>query len=156
LIHHQFESTNSTLNLFTEYRKAFLFFDENHDGQITLKELESAMKRCGQHPSKIELKRILNEADKDSNGVITYDEFIALMKNSEKRAKFTKEQVREQFKFFDKDKDGFIEKSEMLQIVRELSLDNMFPEKVIEDMFLEADVDGDGKISFEGYRLFVT
>ncbi|VDD97106.1 unnamed protein product, partial [Enterobius vermicularis] len=144
------KNQTNCLETILEYKKAFSFFDENDDGQITLRELESAMNRCGQYPTKLELKRIMIEADKDKNGVITYDEFVTLMKGNENRTKFSSEQIREQFDLFDKDKDGFIERAEMTQIVQELALDNMFPENVIDEMFLEADVDGDGKISFEG------
>ncbi|CAJ0959355.1 unnamed protein product, partial [Mesorhabditis belari] len=138
-----------------DYKKAFDFFDANNDGYITADELEAAMNKCGQYPSKLELRLIMHHGDNDKNGVITFDEFAHLMSGSTTRNKYTYAQLQEQFQMFDKDKDGYIEKQEMIEIVRELALSSSFPRNVIEQMFKEADVDGDGKISFEEFVLAV-
>ncbi|CAB3399535.1 unnamed protein product [Caenorhabditis bovis] len=138
-----------------EYKQAFHFFDANNDGHITIDELEKAMRKCGQTPSKLELRLIMYHGDNDQNGVITFDEFAHLMNGTSSMSQYTYSQLREQFDMFDKDKDGFIEKMEMISIVRELSLQASFPSKVIEQLFNEADIDGDGKISFEEFVLAV-
>uniref|UniRef100_A0A1I7YVS4 Calmodulin n=1 Tax=Steinernema glaseri TaxID=37863 RepID=A0A1I7YVS4_9BILA len=138
-----------------DFRRAFKFFDANNDGYITLDELESAMNKCGQHPSKLELRHIMTQGDRDQNGVITFDEFTALMRDNECRSKYSHHQLREQFQMFDKDNDGYIERSEMTGIVRELSLGRFFPNHVIDQLFREADVDGDGRISFEEFVMAV-
>jgi len=62
-----------------EYRQAFSFFDANRDGHITAEELEQAMNKCGIHPTKLELRVIMSEGDKDKNGVITFDEFVQMI-----------------------------------------------------------------------------
>ncbi|GMT07466.1 hypothetical protein PENTCL1PPCAC_29640 [Pristionchus entomophagus] len=142
-------------SLMEEYKAAFDFFDENKDGCITKEELHLAMNKCGQRPSKLDIALIMSQGDHDDNGVITFDEFTALMKGKCTRGKYTYSQLREQFELFDKDKDGFIEKLEMIEIVRELALGSSFPREVIEQLFKEADVDGDGKISFEEFILAV-
>ncbi|VDM43659.1 unnamed protein product [Toxocara canis] len=154
-----------------DYKRAFHFFDTNHDGKITIEELEAAMNKCGQHPSKLELRLLMMQADTDRNGVITFDEFTQMMRDGKKRCKYSREQLYEQFQLFDKemedeikqgcdhcecvhifkDKDGYIERNEMSGIVYELELGKMFPEKLIDQIFQEADVDGDGRISFEGH-----
>ncbi|KAK0397340.1 hypothetical protein QR680_002090 [Steinernema hermaphroditum] len=138
-----------------DFRKAFKFFDANNDGFITQEELESAMNKCGQYPSKLELRFIMSQGDRDQNGVITFDEFTALMRENECRNKYSRHQLREQFQMFDKDNDGYIERSEMTGIVRELSLGRYFPNQVIDQLFREADVDGDGRISFEEFVMAV-
>lgn len=146
-----------------------MFFDANNDGYITVDELERAMNKCGVYPSKLELRVIMSQGDVDSkfkkrfksnmsriiyfseNGVITFDEFVQLMRNQDSgRTKYNSQQLYEQFQLFDKDKDGFIEKNEMIEIVRELNLGRFFPISVIDQLFREADVDGDGRISFKG------
>ncbi|KAH7701418.1 Protein K03A1.4 a, partial [Aphelenchoides avenae] len=132
-----------------EFRKAFQFFDANHDGYITADELERAMNKCGVYPNKLELRMIMSQGDKDKNGVITFDEFIHLMQSQVCNSKYNERQLRDQFNLFDKDHDGFIERGEMRSIVRELSLGRYFPDHVIEQLFNEADIDGDGKISFQ-------
>ncbi len=53
-----------------EYRKAFSFFDANRDGHITVEELESAMKKCGIHLTKLETKMIMIDGDKDSEWLL--------------------------------------------------------------------------------------
>lgn len=50
---------------FTEYKRAFHFFDVNHDGKITIDEMEAAMNKCGQYPSKLELRLLMLQADID-------------------------------------------------------------------------------------------
>ncbi|CAO4385857.1 unnamed protein product [Caenorhabditis nigoni] len=142
-------------NKIEEYKRAFNFFDANNDGRITIDELEKAMQKCGQRPTKLELRLIMYHGDNDQNGVITFDEFAHLMNGTSSMNQYTYDQLREQFDMFDKDKDGFIEKMEMLSIVRELSLQASFPRQVVEQLFNEADIDGDGKISFEEFVLAV-
>uniref|UniRef100_A0A1I7RZQ8 Calmodulin n=1 Tax=Bursaphelenchus xylophilus TaxID=6326 RepID=A0A1I7RZQ8_BURXY len=141
--------------MFAEFKKAFQFFDANHDGYITAQELELAMNKCGVYPSKLELRFVMSEGDRDGNGVITFDEFAALMENQDRRLKYDNQQLWEQFRMFDKDNDGFIERGEMTQIVKELALGRYFPTNVIDKLFREADVDGDGKISFEEFAMAV-
>ncbi|CAI2357420.1 unnamed protein product [Caenorhabditis sp. 36 PRJEB53466] len=142
-------------NKIEEYKRAFNFFDANNDGRITIDELEKAMQKCGQRPTKLELRLIMYHGDNDQNGVITFDEFAHLMNGTSSMSNYTYDQLREQFDMFDKDKDGFIEKMEMISIVRELSLQASFPRQVVEQLFNEADIDGDGKISFEEFVLAV-
>uniref|UniRef100_A0AC35U642 Calmodulin n=1 Tax=Rhabditophanes sp. KR3021 TaxID=114890 RepID=A0AC35U642_9BILA len=139
-----------------EYKNSFSFFDANNDGFITADELQKAMNKCGVFPSKLELRMIMNEGDKDRNGVITFDEFIELMRNQENKMKYTEKQLKEQFRMFDKDNDGFIEREEMTKIVKELSLGAFYPKHVINQLFKEADVDGDGKISFNEFVMAVS
>lgn len=42
-------------------------FDLNHDGEISSNELYKAMKQLGLNPTKMEVKRMIKEADKDGN-----------------------------------------------------------------------------------------
>ncbi|KAE9549441.1 hypothetical protein FO519_007354 [Halicephalobus sp. NKZ332] len=143
-------------DLVEEYKRAFMFFDANNDGYITVEELERAMNKCGVYPSKLELRVIMSQGDLDKNGVITFDEFIELMRNQDSaRVKYNSNQLYEQFQLFDKDKDGFIERNEMIEIVRELQLGRFFPISVIDQLFREADVDGDGRISFQEFTMAV-
>ncbi|KAI1732238.1 EF hand domain-containing protein [Ditylenchus destructor] len=143
-----------------EYRKAFTFFDANHDGYITTTEMENAMNKCGVFPSKLELRLIMSQGDKDKNGVITFDEFCQLMRNQEltgigARERPDEDQLWEQFRMFDKDNDGFIMREEMTQLVKDLSLGSNFPDHIVDQLFREADIDGDGKISFDEFVMAV-
>uniref|UniRef100_A0A914VM24 EF-hand domain-containing protein n=1 Tax=Plectus sambesii TaxID=2011161 RepID=A0A914VM24_9BILA len=79
------------------------------------------MNKCDQFPTKLELKLLMKQADKDQNGVITIDEFVDFM-NTPKRCQYSSEELLEQFRLFDKDKDGFITREEMISIVTEFGL----------------------------------
>ena len=51
--------------VFSEYREAFNLFDRDKSGEISIRELEIAMRSLGQNPSEEELKRLIAEVDKD-------------------------------------------------------------------------------------------
>ncbi|KAF7640127.1 hypothetical protein Mgra_00000574 [Meloidogyne graminicola] len=156
-----------------DYQSAFDYFDVNKDGHITVHELETAMNKCGVYPTKLELRIIMNQMDKDKNGLITFDEFSSMMRlqrkeqnsqriQSQKRLinlsneqPEIKKELLDQFRLFDKDNDGFILPEEMKNLINELRLGKNFPEKVVDQLFLEADTDGDGKISFEEFVIAV-
>ncbi len=50
----------------SDLKAAFAFFDENGDGHISFEELGLAMNKCGQHPTKLQLRLLMTECDKDS------------------------------------------------------------------------------------------
>uniref|UniRef100_A0A914XH33 EF-hand domain-containing protein n=1 Tax=Plectus sambesii TaxID=2011161 RepID=A0A914XH33_9BILA len=108
------------------------------------------MNKCDQFPTKLELKLLMKQADKDQNGVITIDEFVDFM-NTPKRCQYSSEELLEQFRLFDKDKDGFITREEMISIVAEFGLGGDFPRDVIDTLFQEADTDGDGMINLDEF-----
>ena len=156
-----------------DYRNAFAYFDLNKDGKITLQELESAMSKCGVYPTKLEIRIIMNQMDKDKNGVVTFEEFAHMMRIQEKEQQTQKQQSQkrvlylsaeqpeirkellDQFHLFDKDNDGFILPGEMKMLIRDLRLGQSFPASVVDQLFSEADTDGDGKISFEEFVMAV-
>jgi Ca2+-binding EF-hand superfamily protein len=137
-------------NELEEIKKTFRSFDKNNDGHITMEELEQVMKQCGQNPTKLEVKLLMNQVDKDHNGKITMDEFCDYMANPP-RHRYAEDDLRGRFEIFDKDGDGFITKPEMTEIVAELELGAEFPVEVIESIFEEADVNHDGKISYQEF-----
>lgn len=65
----------------TEFKEAFSVFDKNGDGNISAKELGIVMRSLGQNPTEKELDKLINDADKDGNGTIDFDEFLVMMAN---------------------------------------------------------------------------
>ncbi|KAH7824384.1 centrin [Monocercomonoides exilis] len=65
-----------------EMRKAFAIFDEDHTGKITLKQLRRIAKELGEELSDSELQAMIDEFDKDQDGVINENEFIEIMKQT--------------------------------------------------------------------------
>eukprot|EP00884_Botryococcus_braunii_P005512 jgi/Botrbrau1/14962/Bobra.0018s0065.1 len=65
--------------------RAFQSFDTDNSGYITTDELEAALK--GQAGSTAEeIKKILQEVDKDGDGRIDYEEFCAMMRKDAQEA----------------------------------------------------------------------
>jgi centrin-1 len=62
-----------------EIKEAFDLFDSDSTGAIDAKELKVAMRALGFEPKKEEVRRILQEIDKNGDGVIKYDEFLDIM-----------------------------------------------------------------------------
>jgi len=80
-------------------RKVFQSFDYNGDGKITAMELEAAWESVFQESTEsLDFKEIIEEIDKDGDGAINYEEFIAAFCKS-RRGSMEKEKVeREQEK----------------------------------------------------------
>ncbi len=57
-----------------DFVEAFKYFDTNGDGKITHSELQRVLKKLEISISKQEVKKMINELDKDGNGTIEYAE----------------------------------------------------------------------------------
>eukprot|EP01025_Chloroclados_australasicus_P049366 TRINITY_DN5618_c1_g1_i1.p1 TRINITY_DN5618_c1_g1~~TRINITY_DN5618_c1_g1_i1.p1 ORF type:complete len:498 (-),score=89.57 TRINITY_DN5618_c1_g1_i1:1369-2862(-) len=62
--------------------KAFQHFDTDNDGCISRSELEVALKQHFGDIQENELETIIEEVDKNHNGTIDYDEFVAMMRKT--------------------------------------------------------------------------
>lgn len=58
----------------------FRLFDADNDGTITLSELRIGMVRLGEFLPPGEVEKIMDAADTNKDGVISFDEFCAIMK----------------------------------------------------------------------------
>ena len=62
-----------------EFKEAFLLFDKDGDGTITVFELGTVMRSLGQNPTETELQDMINEVDEDGGGSIDFTEFLTMM-----------------------------------------------------------------------------
>jgi calmodulin len=60
-----------------EVRLAFGRFDEDGSGFIDVPELQHAMKQLGEDMTVQEVKEMIAEADKDGDGLLSYEDFAA-------------------------------------------------------------------------------
>merc|ERR1719359_2031628 len=60
--------------------KAFRLFDDDETGSVSLKNLKRVAKESNQVLTDDELQEMLNDADKDGDGVLNEEEFLNMMK----------------------------------------------------------------------------
>merc|ERR1712139_346653 len=60
--------------------KAFRLFDDDQTGSVTFKNIKRVAKETNQSLSDDELQEMLDGADKDGDGVLNEEEFLAMMK----------------------------------------------------------------------------
>lgn len=58
---------------------AFKMFDQDGDGQISAKEIKDMMMRLGEDCSLEECRRMVKEVDKNGDGLVGMDDFMAMM-----------------------------------------------------------------------------
>ena len=63
-----------------ESLKSFRLFDDDETGTISLKNLRRVAKELGENMTDEELQEMIDEADRDGDGMINEDEFFRVMK----------------------------------------------------------------------------
>lgn len=135
-----------------ELREIFRSFDKNNDGSLTQLELGS----LGLKPSSDQLDALIQKADTNSNGLVEFSEFVALVAPELLSAKspYTEAQLRQLFRLFDRDGNGFITAAELAHSMAKLG--HALTVEELTGMIKEADTDGDGRISFQEFSQAIT
>ncbi|KAL0268649.1 UNVERIFIED_CONTAM: hypothetical protein PYX00_010500 [Menopon gallinae] len=136
-----------------EFKEAFMLFDKDEDGQITMAELGVVMRSLGQRPTETELRDMVNEVDQDGNGTIEFNEFLQMMAKKMKGAD-GEEELREAFRVFDKNNDGLISSIELRHVMTNLG--EKLSDEEVDDMIKEADLDGDGMVNYNEFVTILT
>ena len=63
----------------SEYKEAFDMFDIDHNGAISIQEISKIMKNFGNPMKEDEIKKMIKPIDSDSDGKVTFEEFVTLM-----------------------------------------------------------------------------
>jgi len=132
----------------SEFKEVFEIFDKDGTGDITAVELGEVMKELGLNPSPEELADIVNEADLNKDGVISFDEFLSLMSQAVKETDSEKELLNA-FEVFDKDGSGTISSDELRNVLK--SLGENLTDAELDEMLQLADKNGDGQIDYEEF-----
>ncbi|XP_072949528.1 uncharacterized protein [Epargyreus clarus] len=135
-----------------EFKEAFMLFDKDEDGTITMAELGVVMRSLGQRPSETELRAMVKEVDQDGNGTIEFNEFLQMM--SKKMRGDGEDELREAFRVFDKNNDGLISSVELRHVMTNLG--ERLSEEEVDDMIREADLNGDGMVNYDEFVTILT
>ena len=125
------------------YQEAFELIDKNKDGEITLDELRNFFNGLGDKMTDADLQDMINEADIEGNGSITFDGFIALL-NRKLRNEDVEEEIIETFKKFDQDNNGLIGPEDIYNLLHKFNQDITISEA--EEMIKNIDIDDDGMV----------
>ncbi|XP_047503285.1 calmodulin-like isoform X1 [Pieris napi] len=136
-----------------EFKEAFMLFDKDEDGTITMAELGVVMRSLGQRPSETELRDMVKEVDQDGNGTIEFNEFLQMM-SKKMRGGDGEDELREAFRVFDKNNDGLISSVELRHVMTNLG--ERLSEEEVDDMIREADLDGDGMVNYDEFVTILT
>ncbi|XP_065061419.1 calmodulin-like [Rhopilema esculentum] len=108
-----------------EFREAFLVFDKDGDGTVTVSEIGLVMKSLGQNPSEAEIKSMVQEVDTKGQGEIDFDDFCVLMQRmsgDSGESEDAYDETKETFKAFDKSGNDKITVSDLKSVLENLSV----------------------------------
>ena len=109
------------------------------------------MTSIGLTPSEDELEAMVKNADRDENGTLNFEEFLAMVLKIINKNKLA--DLKKLFLEYDINNDGTITIEELRQVFKsdDFKIEGFCQDDtIIEQMLKEADFDKDGKINIEG------
>lgn len=136
-------------------KEIFSKFDRDGDGSLTELELGALMRSLGLKPSADQIAALLHNVDNNSNGLVEFDEFLAMVgHDTTEEASHNQEELLYLFRKFDRDGNGYITAAELAHSMARMG--HALSVKELTDMIREADTDGDGRISFAEFAAAMT
>lgn len=130
-------------------------FDRDCDGSLTELELGAVIRSLGLKPNAEQLAALLQKADKNSNGLIEFHEFVAMVgPDTTEEVSYNQEELLSLFRKFDRDGNGYITAVELAHSMARMG--HALSVRELTDMIREADTDGDGQISFAEFAAAMT
>lgn len=145
---------NLTMDQIAEFKEAFLLFDRDGDGSISVREIGTVMRSLGQNPTDEELNFIIQEFDQDGSGTIDFKEFLNLMaKRIQENG--IEDDLIDAFRFFDMDGKGLISTVELKFVL--MHSGEKLSEEEVDEIIREVDSDCDGFIDYKEFvRILVS
>lgn len=128
-----------------ELQDHFNTFDLNGSGWIEEDDLDQALKLLGKPKDKYEVKKLLQSIDTDTDGRISFDEYIAW-----NRQLFI-DDMKLKFNEIDVDHNGYLDKTELKEFA--MDWDYGVTEEELDQLTYEMDTNQDGNIDIEEFIL---
>lgn len=149
----QIDSSLASAQHVKDLEDVFKKFDANGDGKISSLELGSILSSLGYNATEEEVQKMVKEADRDGDGFIDFQEFVALNTQGVDSASSLKD-LRDAFEIFDLDRNGAISSEELHAVLR-----NLGEHSTLEDcqlMIRGVDCDGNGLVDFEEFKIMMS
>eukprot|EP00250_Pteridium_aquilinum_P013204 c21198_g1_i1 orf=600-1088(-) len=138
-----------------DLKEIFTKFDIDGDGSLTELELGALLRSLGLKPNADQIAALLQNVDKNSNGLIEFHEFVAMIgPETTVEASYNQEELLTLFRKFDRDGNGYITAAELAHSMARMG--HALSVRELTDMIREADEDGDGRISFAEFAAAMT
>lgn len=131
-----------------EIREAFRLFDTDDSGKIDADELKVAMRAMGFEPKRDEVRKMIQESDRDGTGQIPFHMFEEVMA-MKMHQRDPREEAVKAFRLFDDDETGTISLKNLRRVAKELG-ENM-TDSELQQVIDYCDIDGRGEISMEDF-----
>ena len=128
-----------------ECKIVFDMFDKDKDGLISINKLGDIMRILGAAPSKIELDNLIYNLESNNNNLISFDNFLILLKNKLEN-QYTEEDIINEFRKLDKNGNGKISESDLRNLMSKY--ENPLSNEEIEEIIKEANVDSNNEIDY--------
>ena len=131
-----------------ECKIVFDMFDKDKDGLISIKKLGDIMRILGAAPSKTELDNLIYNLESNNNNLISFDNFLILLKNKLEN-QYTEEDIINEFRKLDKKNNGKINENDLRNLMSKY--ENPLSNEEIEEIIQEANVDSNGEIDIVNF-----
>ena len=131
-----------------ECKIVFDMFDKDKDGLISINKLGDIMRILGAAPSKIELDNLIYNLESNNNNLISFDNFLILLKNKLENQD-SEEDIINEFRKLDKNGNGKITESDLRNLMSKY--ENPLSNEEIEEIIQEANVDSNGEIDYVNF-----
>jgi calmodulin len=128
-----------------ECKIVFDMFDKDKDGLISINKLGDIMRILGAAPSKIELDNLIYNLESNNNNLISFDNFLILLKNKLEN-QYSEEDIINEFRKLDKNGNGKISESDLRNLMSKY--ENPLSNEEIEEIIKEANVDSNNEIDY--------
>lgn len=125
------------------FQRQFNLYDKDQSGTMSVDDLASCLRMCGQVPLEAEIPALQKDADQEGKGVITFDDFCRALFISMTTPR-TQHDLKEAFRAFDPDERSTITQHELRYILTTMG-DKLTDEEMnefCEEMKAECDTEG--------------